>query len=470
MSVEQISRELAVVVLAAGKGTRMKSEVPKVIHAVLGRTVLGWVLAAAGPLGAARTIVVVGHGADQVRATIGDQVETVVQQHQRGSGDALAAALPALDGFDGDVLVVNGDGALFTSDTLATVASRHAAEQSHATALAIRGSVQLPYGRVLRGPDDTIDRIVEASEATPEELTIDELNAGVYCFNARALRDALPQLDADNVKGEYYITDLLELIGATGARTLAVVAGSADELLGINTRADLADVETVLRRRIVRELMQSGVTVSMPDTVLIEPTVQIEPDATILAGTMLRGATRVAAGAIVGPYAELTDTVVESAARVDRSVCVGGHIGQHAQVGPFAYVRPGTVMREASKLGTFAELKNTDLGPRSKVPHLSYIGDATVGSDSNIGAGNITANYRPELGRGKQRSQIGSRVRTGSDCVLVAPVSIGDDAFTGAGSIIVSDVPAGALAIARARQTNIENYSERVTAAAPPSV
>ncbi len=456
------SRELAVVVLAAGKGTRMKSDLPKVLHPVLGRTVLGWVLAAVEPLGAHCTIVVTGHEAEVVERSLPDSVATARQVQQRGSGDAVAAALPALEGFSGDVLVVNGDGALFTTSTMQAVVDGHQQRASVATALAIRGDVALPYGRVIRGADDHVEAIVEAVDASPEQLAVEELNAGVYCFDAEVLRGAVPRLSDDNAKGELYITDLLGIAAGDDGRTLGVVAGGAEELLGINTRADLAEVEAVLRRRILSEHMLAGVTISMPDTVLVEPTVQLEPNSTILSGTILRGQTRVAAGAVVGPSSELVDTIVEAGGMVERSVAREATIGADAVVGPFAFLRPGAKLRAESKAGAFVEIKNSVVGRGSKVPHLSYIGDAEIGDDTNIGAGNITANYRPELGRGKQRTVIGSNVRTGSDTVLVAPITIGDNAWVGAGSIVVQDVPAGALAIARARQTNIENYAERV--------
>jgi bifunctional UDP-N-acetylglucosamine pyrophosphorylase/glucosamine-1-phosphate N-acetyltransferase len=459
-------RPLAVVILAAGKGTRMKSDLPKVLHPVLGRSVLGWVLAASAPLDAQRTIVVTGHGADQVEETLSSSIITTRQREQRGSGDAVAAALDALDDWQGDVLVINGDGALFTTETMRAVVDAHSDRGSVATALAIRGDVALPYGRIIRGEDDCIDRIVEAVDATPEQLAVDELNAGVYCFDAEVLRGAVPRLSADNAKGELYITDLLAIAGGDGGRTLGVVAGSEEELIGINTRADLALVEDILRRRILDALLLSGVTISMPDTVLVEPTVVVAPDAVLLPRTILRGQTRVATGAVIGPDTGLHDTIVDAGATVERSVARDARIGSGAQVGPFAYLRPGAELRESAKAGTFVEIKNSLVGARSKVPHLSYIGDATIGSDSNIGAGNITANYRPELGSGKQRTSIGDRVRTGSDCVLVAPLNIGDGAWTGAGSIVVQDVPAGALAIARSRQTNVEGYAERITDAA----
>ena len=458
-------RPLAIVVLAAGKGTRMKSVIPKVLHPVLGRTVLGWVLAAAEPLTPARTVVVTGHQAAEVEASLPGSVVTARQIEQRGSGDAVAAALPALADFAGDVLVVNGDGALFTAETMRAVVDGHRTRGSVATALAIRGDVALPYGRVIRGEDDRIEAIVEAVDATPEQLAVDELNAGVYCFDADVLRGAVPRLSDDNAKGELYITDLLGIAAADGGRTLGVVAGGPEELIGINTRVDLAQVEDILRRRILTELMLGGVTVSMPDTVLVEPTVTVGPETVLLPRTILRGRTRIGSNALIGPDANLMDTVVEDGAHIERSVAREAHVGPNASVGPFAYLRPRAELLEGAKAGTFVEIKNSVVGRGSKVPHLSYIGDASIGEGVNIGAGNITANYRPELGAGKQRTTIGDRVRTGSDTVMVAPVTLGDDAWVGAGSIITEDVPAGALALARARQTNIEGYAERVAAA-----
>lgn len=460
-------RQLAVVVLAAGKGTRMKSDLPKVVHPVLGRTVLGWVLAAVEPLAASRVVVVTGHGADQVEATLPAGTTTARQVQQRGSGDAVAAALPALEGFAGDVLVVNGDGALFTTDTMRAVVEGHQSRGSVATALGIRGDIALPYGRVIRGADDVIERIVEAKDATPEQLAVDELNAGVYCFDADMLRGAVPRLSDDNANGELYITDLLEIARTDGGRTLGVVAGGPEELLGINTRADLADVEEVLRTRILHDLMLSGVTISMPNTVLVEPTVVVEPDAVLLPGTILRGATTIAAGAVIGPESGLNDTTVATGATVERSVARGARIGAGATVGPFAFLRPDAELHEDTKVGAYVEVKNTVVGARSKVPHLSYVGDATIGTDSNIGAGNITANYRPEMQPRKQRTVIGDNVRTGSDCVFVAPVTVGDDAWTAAGSILVEDVPAGALGIARSRQSNIDGWTAKTLGAAP---
>lgn len=457
------ARPLAIVILAAGLGTRMKSSKPKMLHTILGRTVIGWVLSATQGLQAERSVCVIGHGGDVVAATLPEDIMTAVQHEQRGSGDALAAAGDALQGFSGDVLVVNGDGVLFTEATMMAVVEHHRHNSSSASALGISSDSGLPYGRIVHRPDGTIAKIVEVGDATADELAIRELNAGVYCFDAAALREALPKLSTNNAQGEYYITDLFALIAKAGGATRIVIAGSEDELLGINDRADLATAAGILQRRIIAAWNQVGVTIDVPNTVTIEPTVRIEADAHIEAGSILRGATHIAVGAVIGPMTTLTDVRVGRDARVVRSHAEQADIGERALVGPFAYLRPGTVLHAGSKAGAFVEIKNSEIGQDSKIPHLSYIGDATIGTGTNIGAGTITANYRPELGSGKQRTAIGSNVRTGSDNVFVAPVTIHNNAFTAAGSIIVDDVPEGSLAIARARQTNVPGYSERIT-------
>jgi bifunctional UDP-N-acetylglucosamine pyrophosphorylase/glucosamine-1-phosphate N-acetyltransferase len=461
-------RALAVVILAAGKGTRMRSTLPKVLHRALGQSLLSWVLEACAPLGVDRTVVVVGHEAEQVEAHLAergdDSIVTVLQKEQNGTGDAAEIALQGLEGFSGDVLIVNGDGALFRTETMRAVLDRHREVSSAATTLAIASDEQLPYGRVLRDVDGSVLRIVEAGDATPEELETRELNAGVYCFDADSLREDVRKVGSDNAKGERYITDLFGIAREAGRMTFAAVAGSTDELLGVNTLADLATTEELLQSRITRSLMESGVRIELPTSIVLEPTVTVEPGATILPGCVLRGTSSIADGATVGPNTTLLDTTVEPGATVTHSHCIEASIGPEATVGPFGYLRPGSRMEKGSKVGAFVELKNTTLHDGAKVPHLSYIGDAEIGAGANIGAGTITANFRPELGPGKQRTVVGAGARTASDNVFVAPVTIGEGAFTGAGSIIVEDVPAGALAIARARQVNLPDYAQRLAA------
>ncbi len=458
-------RQVAAVVLAAGKGTRMKSARPKVLHEILGEPIIGWVLRALTGVAPVKTVVVVGHGSEEVCNALPEGVEIAHQEKQRGSGDALVSAMSSLAGFDGTVIVINGDGPLFRADTLKSVIDGHTGAVATGTALGIRGSRELPYGRLLCNENNELVEIVEASEATPEQLDCDLLNAGVYAFEMSQLSPALSKLDAENSKGEIFITDLFGIIRGNGGSTVVVEAGGPDELLGVNTLADLATAEKMLTNRIIDSHLATGVTVRSRCTVTIGPDTVIDPDAIIEKGSTLLGRCNIGAGAVVGPYTTLTDMHVGSNAEVIHSYCAGSSIGDGAKVGPFAYIRPDVTMAEETKAGAFVELKNTRVGARSKIPHLSYIGDATIGTDSNIGAGTITANYRPELGGGKQPTRIGSRTRTGSDNVFVAPVNIGDDAFTGAGSIIVNDVPDNALAIARARQVNLQDYAQRIKGA-----
>ena len=433
-------RPLACIVMAGGKGTRMRSELPKVLHPIWGRPLLGWVLNAVREAGAERVVVVVPpDAAEAVAAVVGD-AETVVQPDQLGTGDAVRCALPALAGFSGDVLIVSGDTPLLTAELLGDLVAAHAADGAAVTAATFRIDQPGSYGRVLR--DATGIRIVETKDATPAELAIDECNAGLYVVEADALRPAIASLTNDNAQGEYYLPDVIPAISAAGGLAAASLVEGASLLLGVNTRVELAEAAQIIRDRIVTAHLLAGAGIVDPATTYIDADVELAADCVVHPFTILRGRTRLAAGAEAGPHSVLTDSVLES----------------DAQAGPFAHLRAGTHLRTGSRVGAFAETKNTELGARSKIPHLSYIGDATVGEDTNIGAGNITANYD---GASKHYTTIGDRVRTGSDCVFVAPVAIGDDATTGAGSIITEDVPAEALGIARARQVNKEHYAKR---------
>ena len=428
---------LAAVVMAAGLGTRMRSERPKHLHPLLGRRLVDWPVEAAHAAGADPVVVVVSPG-----LALGlDGIEIAIQEEPRGTGDAAAAAHKALDGFDGDVLVLPGDAPLLDADTLTRLVDTHRADGADVTLLTLEPGRPLPYGRVVREAG-RVTRIVEEGDATDEERAIGELNASVYVFRASALWPALERLDAENAQGELYLTDTIAHLAAEGI--VATLAADRVVALGVNTRADLAEAAALLRERILRDHMLAGVTVVDPATTWIEADVELEADTTIQPFTVLRGRTIVRTGAAVGPHVVATDS----------------EIGAGATVGPFAHLRPGARLGAGSHVGTFVEVKNSEIGERSKVPHLSYIGDAEIGEDTNIGAGAITANYRPELGKGKQRTVIGRNVHTGSDNVFVAPVEIGDNAWVGAGSTITEDVPPGALAIARARQVVKERYEE----------
>ena len=428
--------------MAAGLGTRMRSSVPKHLHPLLGRRMVDWALGAVRPLEPDPLVVVCS---PETEAVFADGVVTALQREPRGTGDAVAAARGALAGFEGDVLVVPGDAPLVTAELLAGVVRAQREEPSAATLLAIETDRELAYGRIVRGGDGQVQRIVEERDATPQERRIRELNASIYAFSAPDLLWALERLDADNAQGELYLTDTIHHLAKDGRRVSVVRTGDVDAAQGVNTRAELADAARVLRDRILRGHMLAGVTVVDPASTWIEADVELAADVVVHPFTVLRGTTVVETGAEVGPHA-----VAESA-----------RIGERAIVGPFAYLRPGTALAADSKVGTFVEVKNSRIGERTKVPHLSYIGDAEIGEDTNIGAGAITANYRPELGAGKQPTRIGSNVHTGSDNVFVAPVEIGDDAWVAAGSTVTEDVPPGALAIARARQIVKENYRDR---------
>jgi bifunctional UDP-N-acetylglucosamine pyrophosphorylase / glucosamine-1-phosphate N-acetyltransferase len=429
--------------MAAGLGTRMKSSRPKHLHPLLGRRLLDWVLDAVRPLAPSPFVVVVSPESEaEVGASVGGEVQVAIQEEPLGTGDAVASARAILGGFDGEVLVVAGDSPLLTKDVLEELLAAHRRASAAVTVLSIESELHRPYGRIVRDEQGELAAIVEEPDATPEQLAIRELNSSTYVFAAADLWDALGRLDTANAQGELYLTDAIRHLVAEGRRAAVYPAADPRAGDGVNTRDDLAQAAAALRDRVVREHMLAGVTVVDPASTWIEPEVAIEPDAVIQPFTVLRGRTVVRAGAEVGPHAVVVDS----------------EIGPGAAVGPFAYLRPGTVLAAGVKVGAFVEVKNSSIGEHAKVPHLSYIGDAEIGAGSNIGAGAITANYRPERYDEKQRTVIGRDVHTGSDNVFVAPVEIGDHAWIAAGSTITDDVPPRALAIARAKQVNKEGY------------
>jgi bifunctional UDP-N-acetylglucosamine pyrophosphorylase/glucosamine-1-phosphate N-acetyltransferase len=424
----------AVVVLAAGEGRRMRSTTPKVLHALCGRTLLGHVLAAVEPLNAAHVLVVVGNGREQVTAALPPYATAVVQDEQRGTGHAVRLALDTVPDVDGDVLVLYADMPLLTTGTFQRMLAAH---DGGVTLLSARVPDPAGYGRVLRDSTGRVTGIVEERDATDEERRVDEINAGVYVAGAADLRAALAKVKADNAQGEEYLTDVVGILGGG----VAVTTGAA-EVSGVNDRAQLAAAAGLLRDRLLRALMVGGVTVTDPSTTWVDATVTVEPDAVIEPYTRLRGATRVESGAVVGPFAEVVDATV----------------GAGARVGPFTYLRPGAVLGPRARAGTFVEIKASTVGADSKVPHLSYVGDATIGERTNIGAATIVVNYD---GRAKHKTVVGDDVRIGSDTMLVAPVEVGDGAYTAAGSVITKDVPAGALGVGRAYQRNVEGWVAR---------
>jgi bifunctional UDP-N-acetylglucosamine pyrophosphorylase / glucosamine-1-phosphate N-acetyltransferase len=451
----------AVVVLAAGQGTRMKSAMPKVLHPLGGRSMLGHVLAAAAPLGAEHTVVVVGAGRAAVEehlAEVAPGARPVFQAEQRGSGHAAAVALDAVPAIDGAVLLVNGDAPLLRPETVTALVDAHRSAGNVLTVLTAEVADPTGLGRIVRDAEGAVRAIVEERDATPEQRAIREINAGVYVGDAAALRRSLAALGEDNDQGEQYLTDVLGLLVADGGRVGGVRAEDPDDVLGCNDRRELAARRRTLNDRVLDELMRSGVTVVDPATTWVDVTVTVAPDAVLEPGVQLQGTTSVATGAVVGPDTTLRDTEVAQGASVVRSHVLGAVVGPEATVGPFSYLRPGTRLAHGAKVGAFVETKNAEVGEGSKVPHLSYVGDATIGEGANIGAATVFVNYD---GVAKHRTTIGDHVRIGSDTMLVAPVTVGDGAYTAAGSVITSDVPAGAMAVARATQRIVAGWVRR---------
>ncbi|MGP3922322.1 bifunctional UDP-N-acetylglucosamine diphosphorylase/glucosamine-1-phosphate N-acetyltransferase GlmU [Streptomyces sp. 8N616] len=462
------NRPAAVVVLAAGEGTRMKSATPKVLHSICGRSLVGHVVAAARELGPEELVVVVGHAREQVTAHLSEidpGVRTAVQHEQNGTGHAVRMALEELakkaggEPVDGTVVVVCGDTPLLTGGTLRGLADAHTADGNAVTVLTAVVPDSTGYGRIVRDPaDGAVTAIVEHKDATDAQRAINEINSGVFAFDGRLLADALGKVRTDNSQGEEYLTDVLGILREAGHRVGAAVADDHREILGINNRVQLAEARRLLNERLLRAAMLSGVTVVDPATTWVDVTVTFEPDALIHPGTQLHGATHLAANAEVGPNCTLTDTAVGEGARVTNAVADGAQVGAGASVGPFAYLRPGTKLGRKAKAGTYVEMKNADIGEGTKVPHLSYVGDATIGDQTNIGAASVFVNYD---GVAKHHTTIGSHCRTGSDNMFVAPVTVGDGAYTAAGSVITKDVPPGSLAVARGQQRNIEGWVAR---------
>ena len=429
-------------VLAAGKGTRMRSNRAKVLHTICGVPMVNYVIAALGPLAPQRTLVVVGHQADEVEAVLPPKVEPVLQKEQNGTGDAVRVALEAIKREDeGILLVVNGDGPLISDRTLAELVERHRSAGVGATVLVAELDDATGLGRVME--DAGVVRIVEEKDATEEEKRVRLLNIGLYAFDISEIRHALGLVGTGNAQGELYLTDALEIIGKR-SRAVTHRVKNLQEANLVNDRAHLALAEEIVRRRILDAHMRAGVTVRDPVSTHIEATVEIGRDTVILPGTFLRGGTRIGSDCVIGPSTDLLDTVVGHGALVEHSVGRGAEIGAGATVGPYAYLRPGAVLGEASKVGAYCELKNTKVGAGSKVPHLSYIGDAEIGEEANLGAGTITANYD---GKNKHRTRIGDGVFIGINTNLIAPVEIGDNAYLGAGSVVNKDIPPGKLAV-----------------------
>jgi bifunctional UDP-N-acetylglucosamine pyrophosphorylase / glucosamine-1-phosphate N-acetyltransferase len=454
-------RPVAVIVLAAGEGTRMKSRIPKVLHPLCGRSMLGHALAAASELEPQRLVVVAGHGRDEVSAEAArcaPGVFVVVQDRLAGTGHAVRMVTEELGVMNGTVVVTYGDMPLLKAQTLAALIREHVAARNAVTVLTARVGDPAGYGRIIRDETGSLTEIVEDPDATPEQLAIDEINSGCFAFDGALLADAVKRVATSNAQGQEYLTDVVAILRGDGHRAGTVLAGDPAEIQGVNDRVQLAQARRVFNGRLLEAWMRAGVTIMDPATTWIDADVSLAPDAEILPGTHLEGRTSIGAGARIGPSCLLRDTSVGEDATVSYAVCESSEIGSGASVGPFARLRPGTRLGPRAHVGTSVELKNSNVGEGSKVPHLSYVGDADIGAHSNIGAATVFVNYD---GAAKHRSTVGDHVRIGSDTMLVAPVHVGDGAYTAAGSVITEDVPPGALGISRGRQHNSEGWVER---------
>jgi len=458
--------ETAVLVLAAGPGTRMQSDTPKVLHTLAGRSMLSHSLHAIAKLAPQHLVVVLGHDHHRISPlvaeladTLGRPIDVALQDRPLGTGHAVECGLPALpDDYAGIVVVTSGDTPLLDTDTLADLIATHNAASAAATVLTTTLGDPLGYGRVLRTQDNEMMAIVEHSDATHSQREIREVNAGVYAFDIAALRSALDQLSADNAQQELYLTDVVAILRRAGRMVIARHVDDSALVAGVNNRVQLAEVGAELNRRIVATHQLAGVTVVDPATTWIDVDVTIGRDTVIQPGTQLLGRTRIGTNCVLGPGTSLTDVTVGDGASVVRTHGASSTIGDGATVGPFTYLRPGTALGSDGKLGAFVETKNATIGTGTKVPHLTYVGDADIGEHSNIGASSVFVNYD---GTTKRRTTIGSHVRTGSDTMFVAPVTVGDGAYTGAGTVLREDVPPGALAVSAGPQRNIEDWVQR---------
>ncbi len=464
-------RPLAAVILAAGEGTRMKSRRVKVLHEAAGRPLVEHVVRAAAATGASPIVIVIGVQAEAVRerllasltasgdGAIAERLRFAQQPERRGTADAVARARGELAGFAGDLLVLCGDVPALPAEALARLLAEHRAARAALTVLSAELGDPTGYGRIVRDARGAFQAIVEQRDATPEQRAVREINTGTYAANWPLLDKAIDRITPDNAQGEYYLTDAVRLLLGDGERSIAVVHDHADETLGVNSRRQLADVHRALARRAAERLMDAGVTVLDPDSTWIDATVEVGPDTVIHPGVTLEGRTKIGAGCVIRAGARLTDVVVGDGATIlDYTIAASSTVGPDCQVGPFAHLRPGTVLADHCKVGNFVETKKTKLGPGSKASHLSYLGDATIGSGVNVGAGTITCNYD---GTHKHPTVLEDGVFIGSDTQLVAPVTVGKGAYVGAGTTVTKDVPGGALAISRTEQRNIEGWVER---------
>lgn len=450
--------QVSAVILAAGKGTRMKSERPKVLHQVCGLAMVEWVIQACEEIGVNRPVLIVGHGAEQVREQVADRVFYAEQKEQLGTGHAVLQSRDLLRDFIGDVLVLCGDTPLISAETLKSLLENHLHNNSVATVLTAEVPDPTGYGRILRDELGQVKAIVEQKDATPDQLSINEVNTGIYCFNNQRLFSALEQIRPNNAQGEYYLTDVLEILRAEGEKISGLVMADHVEMLGVNDRIQLAEAQAIMQQRICRKLMVEGVSLIDPKATYVGAQVKIGPDTVIYPNVHIEGQTTIGSNCILGANCRIIDSTIGNQVEIQQSVLIEAEVGEECSIGPYAYLRPGTKLLGMNKIGDFVEIKKSVIGKGSKVPHLSYVGDSILGVDVNIGAGTITCNYD---GKNKWTTIIGDRAFIGSNSNLVAPVEIGAGALIGAGSTITKDVPEKALGIARGKQKNIADYSEK---------
>ncbi|KMK74485.1 bifunctional UDP-N-acetylglucosamine diphosphorylase/glucosamine-1-phosphate N-acetyltransferase GlmU [Alkalihalobacillus pseudalcaliphilus] len=446
------------IILAAGQGTRMKSKLYKVLHPVCGKPMVQHVVDRVNRVGFDKKVTIVGHGADVVQEVLGDQVSYVVQEEQLGTGHAVMQAESLLSDKEGTTIVLCGDTPLITEETISQLLQAHEKKQAQITVLTAVTENPTGYGRIIRNQQGLVERIVEHKDATEEERSVKEINTGTYCFDNQTLFNALKKVGNENAQGEYYLPDVIEIVQSEGGMVGAYQASSMDETLGINDRVALSQAESIMKARINEAWMRAGVTIINPAQTYISSDAEIGQDTVIYPGTVIQGHTIIGEDCIIGPNSELTDCKVGNKTTIKQSVVSDSEVGNEVNVGPFAHIRPQSVLNDQVKIGNFVEVKKTTMGQNSKASHLSYLGDAEIGKDVNVGCGSITVNYD---GENKFLTKIEDRAFIGCNSNLIAPVTIGEDTFVAAGSTITDDVPSKALSIARARQVNKENYQKK---------
>lgn len=449
--------KVAAVILAAGKGTRMKSALPKVLHKVCGKPMVQYVLDAASKAGAEKRILVVGFGRQKVEEVLGSYYDYVEQKEQLGTGHAIRQTADLLADYQGDVLVICGDTPLLRAETLKEFLQYHRMKKAKATILTAHLEQPFGYGRIIRSNEGKVEKIVEEKDASAAEKTVQEINTGTYCFSAPELFTYLNEITTDNAQGEYYLTDVIALLRQDNLAVEAFLTQVAEETGGVNSRRHLAEAERLMNQRTLQRLMDEGVTIVSPENTFIQPDVQVGRDTVIYPFTILEGRTVIGSDCFIGPNSRIAHSIIGRGTIVEQSTVLESVLGAECKVGPFAYIRPGSEVKDQVKIGDFVEIKKTIIGQGSKVPHHSYLGDAEVGTGVNIGAGTITCNYD---GKNKYKTVIGDRVFVGSNTNLVAPVSIGVGAVIGAGSTVNKNVPDRALGIARAKQKNIADWKK----------